>query len=212
MEQEKRIYTLSKLEVRQGDEAETPKIEGHAAVFNARSVNLGGFHEEIKPGAFKNTLSRRPDVRATIDHDGGVQTLGRTKSRTLALSEDSEGLKVLINPPDTQAARDIMTLIERGDIDQMSFMFRVPTGGDEWRVLDDGTTLRTLNTIDLEDGDVSIVTYPAYPQTSVEARNKAKAMSSQVADTPDDDEQNVLQVQAEARQREIEIKRKKYHE
>jgi len=191
---EKRIYPLSKLEVRAADADEPAVIRGYAAVFGMRSVDLGGFVEEIAPGAFKRTLAADPDVRATIDHNGGVLTLGRTKNNTLRLWEDEIGLGVQIMPPDTQAGRDVVTLLHRGDVDQMSFMFRDPPGGDEWNS-DDGETLRTLRQIDLADGDVSIVTFPAYPQTSVEARDKAAAVAAGTANNPGADEADEKEAQ-----------------
>lgn len=183
---EKRIFTFDKVEYRNDNEGERGKIVGYSAVYNSRSVDLGGFVEEIEPGAFTKTLAQSPDVRATIDHEGGLTTLGRTRSGTLKLSEDKNGLAIEIDPPDTQAGRDIKTLLQRGDIDQMSFMFRVPKGGDVWRELDNGLYLRTLKEIDLEDGDVSIVTYPAYPQTSVEARSKVESLTEAGNDLEDD--------------------------
>lgn len=173
-EMEKRVFQLHGLEVRAAEGDEPAVLRGYAAVFNQRSVNLGGFVEEIEPGAFAATLAAGPDVRATIDHEGGLTTLGRTKNNTLKLWEDDQGLGMQIIPPDTQAGRDVVTLVQRGDVDQMSFMFRVPKGGDEWWD-ENGLTVRTLHQIDLDDGDVSIVTYPAYPQTSVSAEARDMA-------------------------------------
>lgn len=176
MEQELRIYDVAELEVR-ADDGGPNYITGYAAVFNARSHDLGGFVEEIAPGAFSRTLGSAPDVRATVDHRGGLTTIGRTRNNTLQLSEDANGLHVRIEPPETQAGRDVLTLVERRDITQMSFMFRVPKGGDEWERLSDGTNLRRLLDIELNDGDVSLVTFPAYPQTSAEARDRANQLN-----------------------------------
>ena len=67
--------------------------------------------------------------------------------------------------PDTSEARDLWTLIQRGDVDQMSFAFRVIR--QKWNP---ERTERTLTEVSLADGDVSVVTYPAYPTTTVEAR------------------------------------------
>lgn len=187
MEKEKRIFEITKLEVRAAGDNMPSRIEGYAAVFNARSHNLGGFVEEIAPGAFSNTLARQPDVRATIDHKGGLTTIGRTKNGTLRLQQDDRGLRVTITPPDTQAGQDALQLVRGGYVDQMSFMFSVPTGGDEWLRLDESTVLRRLNEVDLDDGDVALVTYPAYPQTSAEARGRADMLVN--ADGAGDDQQ-----------------------
>ncbi len=171
---ERRLHQAN-FEVRQ-NEGEPKKIVGYAAVFNKRSLNLS-FSEEyplfeiIEPGAFEAVLN--DDVRAVIDHKGGLQTLGRTKSGTLKVSEDDIGLRFELEPPDTQAGRDIVTLIERGDIDQASFKFSVKKGGDKFEDDGDGkTTIRTIKrggVAKLED--VSPVTFPAYPDTIVQSRS-----------------------------------------
>lgn len=136
-------------------------IEGHGAVFNRLSQNLGGFVEQIDPGAFKRTLSDNPDTRGLINHDPSL-LLGRTRSGTLRLSVDSVGLPYEIDAPDTQYARDLIVSMERGDIDQSSFAFFVTRNGDEWGATDDGFPLRTLTAVSIHNGDVSPVTYPAY--------------------------------------------------
>jgi len=160
----KEIRTVPiELRVEGGD---SPKIVGHAAVFNKWSEDLGGFREKIAPGAFTKTISEG-DVRALFNHDPNF-VLGRNKAGTLSLEEDKKGLKVSIDPPDTQWARDLTTSIERGDINQMSFGFR--TVKDQW------TTPKTGNEnkrelLEVELFDVSPVTFPAYPQTDVGVRS-----------------------------------------
>src|SRR5579875_2269362 len=100
------------------------KIVGYAAPFNSWSEDLGLFREIIRPGAFKRAIESRQDVRALFNHDPNL-VLGRTSSGTLTLSEDEHGLLYEITPPDTQFARDLMKLIERGDIAGSSFGFSV---------------------------------------------------------------------------------------
>ena len=136
-------------------------IEGHGAVFNRLSQNLGGFVEQIDPGAFKRTLGDNPDTRGLINHDPSL-LLGRTRSGTLRLSVDSVGLPYEIDAPDTQYARDLIVSMERGDIDQSSFAFFVMPNGDTWDQTDQGMPLRTLTALSIHNGDVSPVTYPAY--------------------------------------------------
>lgn len=145
-------------------DSEEPKITGHAAVFNQWSEDLGGFREIIRPGAFAKTI-KEADVRALFNHDPNY-VLGRNKAGTLRLEEDKKGLAIEIDPPDTQWARDLTTSIQRGDIDQMSFGFR--TVKDKWG--DDGET-NQRELLEVELFDVSPVTYPAYPQTSVGVRS-----------------------------------------
>jgi uncharacterized protein len=150
------------------------KLEGYAAVFNKQSENLGGFREIIKPGAFKRTLREGADVRALFNHDPNF-VLGRTKdggkTGTLSLSEDDTGLKFSIDMPDTQTARDLMTSVDRGDIDQCSFGFVVKE--QNWKAADPKNDVEEIREIlDCDLFDTSVVTYPAYTQTSVEARSK----------------------------------------
>ncbi len=140
-------------------------IGGYAAVFNTLSVVLWGFREELAPGAFAGSLSN--DVRALWNHDP-AQVLGRTTNGTLRLEEDNTGLAFEVELPDTQVARDAWTLIERGDVNQMSFGFRSLPDGDEWRIDADGQYIRRVTKLDL--AEVSPVTFPAYPDTSVGAR------------------------------------------
>lgn len=143
----------------------TGKLVGYASVFNKRSLDLGGFVEIIQPGAFRSSMDQ--DIRALIDHSGIA--IARTTNKTLALSEDREGLKVEIELPDTTAGNDIRESVRRGDVDQMSFGFRVREGGQIFSEDEDGTIIRTLTDIDLSE--VSIVTFPAYPDTSVATRS-----------------------------------------
>lgn len=158
---ERRTYTVRNVETRQEDDGKM-RLSGYAAVFNDPSVPLP-FSERIAPGAFRKTLSETPDVRLLINHEG--LPLARTKNNTLTLSEDEVGLRFDAELPDTSEARDLYTLIQRGDVDQMSFAFRVIR--QKWNI---DRTERTLTEVSLADGDVSVVTYPAYPTTTVEAR------------------------------------------
>jgi len=154
------------LEARSGEQAEMV-LEGHAAVFN-KVADLGWFTEEIEPGAFRQAIVE-DDVRALLNHDPNY-VLGRNKAGTLQLIEDETGLKVRIQLPDTQSARDIHTSVQRGDIDQMSFMFEAT--GEEWRKnAETKKDHRVLKGVKLYD--VSVVTFPAYSETDVSARGAA---------------------------------------
>ncbi len=158
---ERRTYTVRNVVTRTEDDGKM-RLSGYAAVFNNASVPLP-FIEYIAPGAFRKTLSETPDVRLLINHEG--LPLARTKNGTLTLTEDEVGLRFDAELPDTSEARDLYTLIERGDVDQMSFAFRVIR-----QKFNKDRSERTLTEVSLADGDVSVVTYPAYPTTTVEAR------------------------------------------
>jgi hypothetical protein len=158
---ERRTFTVRDVEARQAEDG-TMRLRGYAAVFNEASVPLP-FIETIAPGAFRKTLMETPDVRLLINHSG--LPLARTKNGTLTLTEDDRGLYMDATIADTSEGRDLYKLVERGDVDQMSFAFRVIR-----QKYNDDRSQRTLTEVSLADGDVSVVTYPAYPTTSVEAR------------------------------------------
>jgi HK97 family phage prohead protease len=142
------------------------KLVGYAAVFNKLSEKLMFFREKIAPGAFAKSLKDGDDVRALFNHDPN-QVLGRLTSGTLKLKENTKGLLTEIDLPDTQLGRDLETLVERGDISGMSFGFIKIV--DEWHTKEGEDDLRILKEVKLID--VSPVTYPAYPDTSVAVRS-----------------------------------------
>lgn len=157
---ERRALTAP-IEVRAADASRT--ISGYAAVFNSETDIGGYFREKIAPGAFSKAVSA--DVRALFDHDS-AHVLGRTKAGTLRLREDDHGLAVEIDLPDTSVARDLAASMERGDIDGMSFGFRVTK--QQWDEAQD-PPLRTIQEVELHE--VSVVTFPAYPDTEIALRS-----------------------------------------
>lgn len=163
MEIETRAHSSSELRA----DTDGGKLVGYAAVFNKRSLNLGGFVEVLERGAFAKSLADGSDIRALIDHRGIA--IARTSNNTLRLREDDIGLRIEIDPPDTTAGRDIRKSVERGDVDQMSFGFTIREGGEEWAEDDDGVLIRTVSDVSLLEA--SIVTFPAYPDTSVAKRS-----------------------------------------
>lgn len=169
------------IEIRAEGGNTAPQIVGYAAVFNQWSNDLGGFVERILPGAFMETIEA-DDIRALWNHDPNM-VLGRTKNGTLALAEDDHGLAFVIEPPATQWAADALTTIRRGDVDQMSFGFAVRPNGDSWATVD-GLARRELLNVRLMD--ISPVTFPAYPQTSAEARSIVEKMATGPAEDGQD--------------------------
>lgn len=140
-------------------------ISGYFSVFNSEYEMWSGATESIDSGAFDDALS--DDIRCLINHDTTL-VLGRTKNKTLQLSVDSRGLwgEVKINPKDTDAL-NLYERVKRGDVDQCSFGFDIL----EEEFEDRGTSVHwTIKKVKLYE--VSIVTFPAYEDTSVSARQK----------------------------------------
>jgi HK97 family phage prohead protease len=148
-----------KFELRAVEDGDGMTFTGYAAVFNSPSEPLP-FIERIAPGAFKRSLRARNDIKLLWNHDTG-SVLGSTRAGTLKLEEDNYGLRVTAVLPDTSLGRDVRTLVQRGDVNAMSFGFSVPANGDTWNT--EGTE-RTLRSVRIHE--VSIVAFPAYQQTA----------------------------------------------
>lgn len=160
---QRRSFPLRELRVEPGPDNQR-KIVGYAAVFDVLSEPLWGFREKIRKGAFTKTIGEA-DIRALFNHNENY-VLGRNTAGTLKLWEDDTGLGIEILTPDTQWARDLIVTMERGDVDQMSFSFRVVR--EEWT----HTPVEEIRTlIEVEARDVSPVTFPAYTQTIAQVRS-----------------------------------------
>lgn len=150
----------------------TSAIVGYAARFHDPSDPGTEFRlspnmvERIAPTAFTDAV-KSDDVRALFNHDPNV-VLGRSKSGTLKLSVDSRGLKYEITAPTTQAGRDVMESIKRGDIDGASFAF-TPIKAPVTRS-SDGGYVRSLEQVTL--ADISVVTYAAYQSATSSVRSE----------------------------------------
>lgn len=167
MDREIRAYSFGKLELRADEKDKPPRIGGYAAVFNQLSEPMFGFRERIKPGAFKDSIGA-DDIRALWNHDANI-VLGRREAGTLRLKEDKVGLAVEIDLPDTQAGRDAMESVRRGDVSQMSFAFQVRK--QQWTAEGEGDDEQlTRDLLDVRLFEVSPVTFPAYPQTTIAVR------------------------------------------
>lgn len=142
-------------------------IEGYFALYESETELYENAFEIISKGAFDNTLNN--DIRALWNHNTQF-VLGRNKTGTLELKTDDKGLFGTIKLPNTQYASDLYELIQRGDVDQCSFGFNIPLGGEELEELASGGYRWRINEIDLHE--ISVVTFPAYENTSVQARAK----------------------------------------
>jgi HK97 family phage prohead protease len=167
LKREVRVYTApQKFEIRRNADG-SRSISGYAATFGDLSENLGGFKEVIRAGAFKQSLIDNPDVLCLYGHDHN-QILGRVSSGTLTIAEDPRGLRFSCKLPDTSTARDLIALMERGDIGKMSFGFGLSDDGDSWEEVG-GQIIRTLTQVIL--WEISVVGQPAYKSSSVNLRS-----------------------------------------
>ena len=174
---EKEIRNFSLTEIRAIDGA-APVIEGHAAVFNQKSHDMG-FREIIMPGAFANAI-QTDDVKFLLNHRG--LPIARTKSGTLRLSEDQRGLafRAELDPSDPDVQR-LLPKVRRGDLNEMSCGFGVADRADEKWTRDNGEMVRSLFKVSLFD--VSAVSFPAYPQTDLNMRSFYEAQMKALEET-----------------------------
>jgi HK97 family phage prohead protease len=147
-------------------------IEGYSPRWNKRSEDMG-FREVFKPGAFTESLRTNPDVLCYYAHNR-EHILGRVSSGTMQVKEDSTGLWFHCELPDTQVARDLIVMMERGDLNAASFGFAPPEdgSGESWTREQDGTILRTITKATLFE--VSAVGMPAYPDSKIALRHAPK--------------------------------------
>jgi uncharacterized protein len=152
-------------------------IEGYFALYEQETELFDGIYEIITKGAFDGTLTN--DIRALWNHNTQY-VLGRSKSGTLELKADDKGLYGVVRLPGTQYAKDLHILVDRGDVDQCSFGFNILA--EDLEELADGGYRWRINEIDLHE--VSVVTFPAYENTSVQARAKqAEELNSRKLET-----------------------------
>jgi HK97 family phage prohead protease len=149
------------------------QLEGIASRTNVW-YPVGHIEELIEPGAFRRSLASDPDVMLLVGHgDGGLGLpLARTRpadKRTLHLSESAEGLAVRadLDPEDHDSA-DVIRKVRAGLVDAMSFAFKITKNGKTW---DDTFSRRRISGVNLEGGDVSLVSRPANPHTSASIRS-----------------------------------------
>jgi len=166
------------------------RVQGYAAVFDV-ATNIGDmFMEVIAPGAFRSALDRGDDVEFLINH-GGLP-IARSTAGNLRLTEDARGLymEADLDPNDPDVARILPKMQRKGQLDQMSFAFQVPAGGQTWSEPGGGEIpVRTVT--DTMLFDVSIVNRGAYPTTSIALRS--------LADSRDEGQAEHNRKQAEAR-------------
>ncbi|QGJ93653.1 capsid maturation protease [Mycobacterium phage Hannaconda] len=179
---EHRSIPMDRMEVREDSDDNVLVLEGYASTFEQYEMYGGpqngyGWIEQLDRRAFDKTLREKPDLHLLVNHAG--TPLARTKSGTLDLSVDDKGLKVVARldkrDPDVQS---LAVKMERGDMDEMSFAFRVKA--QKWEATDefpeDDQALRTITEVSLHKGDVSVVNFGANPTTSVGLRSLPEAL------------------------------------
>jgi uncharacterized protein len=163
---ELRELATNQIEIRETDDG-TRTLTGYAVKWEKKSHILGffrKFREQFKKGAFADSLGK-DDQRFLWSHDTS-KVLGRTKNNTLRLTEDGIGLRFELDLPDTTLGDDTYKSIKRGDVDGVSFGFRMES--HEIEEPDDDLMLRTVTKAKLLE--VSAVAFPAYPDSGVSAR------------------------------------------
>lgn len=153
-------------------------LEGRPIIYNQQTVikeAFGSYNEIIKPGALDDAdLS---DTRLLYNHDLNRVPLARTP-KTMQLTVDPAGLKMVALLPNTAEGQAAYTAVKRGDITGMSFAFVVEKGGSQY---DPKTNTRTITKI-RKLLECSLVPFPAYPLTSVEARSEIQGVWNKLND------------------------------
>lgn len=159
------VNRQSRFKTRADEETGKRYISGYFAVFGDLYEIWPDATEEVGPHAFDEALD--DDIRCLADHDSRI-VLGRNIAGTLDLKIDDKGLwgEVEINPNDTEAM-NVYARVQRGDVNQCSFAFDVIEQEEQWS----GNAVHwILKKVKLYE--VSVVTFPAYEGTEVDARRK----------------------------------------
>lgn len=174
---ERRTYTVEMRVAAAGESGDqTRTVTGYAPRFNTSSEVLGWgeyrFVETFEPNAFRTALPKS-DPRALRDHIPG-QILGRQSANTLKVWEDATGLGFRFDLPDTTYANDLAVSMQRGDVRETSFAFTVRDEADIWAKRSDGIWERRIpaDAVD-EIYDISVVTYPAYPDSDAQLNSNS---------------------------------------
>lgn len=184
------ISSMAEFRVQRDGEGdlESLRVEGHASVFDYEYKIYGGppygWIERIEKGAFDETMAEKPDVAFLLNHEG--MPLARTKSGTLNLEVDKKGLLVrsdldIGNP----LVQTLASSLQRGDIDEMSFAFRVTEQmwAEHKDHEGDDQSLRKITKVNLNRGDVSAVTFGASDATDIDIlRSLAKLPEGELAE------------------------------
>lgn len=154
-------------------------VTGRAVVFNSDSSDMG-FIERISPEAITSETIKNSDIFALFNHNrNDVLARSNHGEGTLILDVDNEGVNFVFEAPNTTLGNDLLELVRRGDINGCSFCFTISpeAGSEKWYRDENNQLRRDIKKID-RLFDISIVTVPAYPETSVSARSKLDEVSA----------------------------------
>ncbi|HEY5056223.1 MAG TPA: HK97 family phage prohead protease [Acidobacteriaceae bacterium] len=165
---ERQVRTLLTTEFRVATADDGTRTLSGLIPYNSPSCDLGGFTELLAPGVFAGALKAGADVLCLRDHIP-ANLLGRTKSKTLALTDSPEGLRFVCKLPKNSQGSDLAESVDRGDLDANSFGFS--TIEDKWLCDAAGNVVRTLIAVDLYE--ISPCSFPAYPSSEVSIRSLA---------------------------------------
>ena len=163
---EQEIRTLATREFRVATSEDGTRTLSGIIPYNSLSVDLGGFTELIAPGAFAGVLEPDADILCLRDHKPEL-LMGRTKSKTLSLSDSADGLRFTCKLPKTTQANDLAESVDRGDLDATSFGFY--TLDDKWAADATGNVVRTLISVELFE--LSPCSFAAYQGSQVTIRS-----------------------------------------
>ena len=164
------------------DEKRGNIIIGRPIVYDSKTDIAGMFEEVIERGALKK--ANLEDVRFLVNHDQSKIPLARsrknTKNSTMKLTVDNDGMEieVQLDTENNSEARNLYSAIERGDITGMSFLFGIED--EEWENLESDYPTRHVKAISTVV-EVSAVTFPAYKDTSITARDKSAVETARLA-------------------------------
>lgn len=169
---------------------ESRNIEGYAALYSSRSVNLGGFTEEITPGAFEGVIEKSVTL-ALIDHNQsrGILAKNSKGKGSLTLEADEKGLHFRFSAPETELGNELIEYLKRGDITQCSFAFSV--ADEHWEKTGEDEYVRHIDKID-RLYDVSAVFNPAYPETSIAMRS-LEAFKSEIEKRAEEEQKTEIE-------------------
>ena len=177
-EREVRFLPLAEFRAEQEEGAE-PVLTGYPIVFD-QETDMGEWREVIDAGAVGDGRILR-DVALMIGHDFGMIPLAHSRNNnansTMQLVPDEHGvaMRATLDTQNNPRAKEAYSAVTRGDISGMSFAFIV--NEERWEDLDTDKPLRRITGF-AQIFEVSLVAFPAYKGTTVQAASEGDALES----------------------------------